>query len=189
MKKILALGIVLIMTVSCTNGDFENASSENNQNSTVSKTAKKTTTIVTLSTSPISPSCYNDISLDNKNLQLQISQPAPYDIKFTLTLKQKNSNGNYLSVPNPWAIVLIPKGETWATIDTVCQIEGYVPCGKITEIRTGNFKLEITNAKYFFHGEQGGDIFNYEYNSGVNTIDFTFKKSCMGGGWIPDEPK
>lgn len=188
MKKILALGSLLFIINSCTNEGIEDVSANKDQTSIHSKAFKTTTTIITLNTDPLTPVCYNSV-VDNKNLQLQISQPAPYDIRFQLSLKQKNGNGSYLSVPNPWIIVVIPKGETWATIDTACQLESFVPCGNITEIRTGNFRLSVTSVKYFYHSGETSDPLNYEFNNGMDSFDFTFKKACLGGGWLPDEPK
>ncbi|WP_144428882.1 hypothetical protein [Chryseobacterium sp. StRB126] len=188
MKKLILLSSFLFMITSCHNEGPEDVSLENHSNITLSKIAKKATsnnTIITLNMDPITPVCYNSL-LDNRNVQLHISQPAPYDIQFKLTLQQKNQNGNYLSVPNPWAIVIIPKGETWATLDTACQLESFVPCGKFTEIKTGNFRLTITSATYFL---ASGETFNYEFNNGVNTYDFAHKVSCVGGGWNPDDPK
>ncbi|UHO36917.1 hypothetical protein H5J24_14080 [Chryseobacterium capnotolerans] len=187
MKKLVLLSSFLFMITSCHNEGAEDVSLEKNSNITTSKIAKKTTsnnTIITLSMDPVTPICYNSI-LDNRNVQLHISQPAPYDIQFKLTLQQK-ALGGYLSVPNPWVIVIIPKGETWATLDTACQLESFISCGKYTEIKTANFRLTVTSAKYF---SAPGETFNYEFNNGVNTYDFAHQVSCLGGGWNPDEPK
>ncbi|MDM1553307.1 MULTISPECIES: hypothetical protein [Chryseobacterium] len=188
MKKLILLSSLLFMISSCHNEGSEDVSLEKNSNIKASKITKRTTsnnTIITLNMDPVTPICYNSI-LDNRNVQLHISQTAPYDIQFELTLEQKNENGNYLSVPNPWAIVIIPKGEKWATLDTACQLESFVPCGKYTEIKKGNFRLTITSATYFL---ASGETFNYEFNNGVNTYDFTHQISCVGGGWNPNEPK
>lgn len=184
MKKIVLLSSFLFMITSCHNEGPEEVSLEKNSNITASKLSKKTTsnnTIITLSMDPVTPICYNS-TLDNRNVQLHISQPAPYDIQFKLNLQQK-ALGGYLSVPNPWAIVIIPKGETWATLDTACQLESFITCGKYTEIKTANFRLTVTSAKYF---SAPGEIFNYEFNNGVNTYDFAHQVSCLGGGWNPD---
>lgn len=189
MKKLVLLLSFSLMITSCHHEVAEDVSLENHSSltsskKTVQKTASNNTT-VTLNMDPILPVCYNSL-VDNRNVQLHISQPAPYDIQFKLTLKQKNENGNYLSVPNPWAIVIIPKGETWATLDTACQLESFIPCGKYTEIKKGNFRLTITSAAYLL---APGETFNYEFNNGVNTYDFAHQVSCVGGGWNPNEPK
>lgn len=189
MKKFLLASSFLFLAFSCTSeGNLEDISVFKEQS--LVKSASKTTStpiIVTLNNDPIIPVCYNSV-VDNRNLQLQISQPAPYDIRFQLSLKQKKNN-TYLSVPNPWVTIIIPKGETWATIDTACQLESYITCGKYTEIITGNFRLSITSAAYFYHSGETSAPLEYEFNNGINSIDFTYNRACLGGGWLPDDPK
>ncbi len=182
MKKFLLASSFLFLAFSCTNeSSLEDVSLSKEQ--TAVKSASKITSnpiIVTLNTDPVSPACPTGPMFDNKNIQIQISQPAPYDIRFQLSLKQKNGS-SYISVPNPWVMVVIPKGETWATLDTACQLESYIPCGNLVEIKTGNFRLDVTNASYFYHSGETSDPLNYEFNNGVSSIDVTFKKACQGG--------